>query len=280
MARFRSGDGDDDEEGGVARVAVVTGASSGIGDVTARRLARDGWDLVLVARRRDRLDALAAEVGGATVVAVDLTDEAAPAAVRHALTNQHGGRLDLLVNNAGARFPGMFADTGVAGLQQHLDVNLLAVAGLTHELLPMLRAQHGSVVTVASVSSFISRAGTAGYSTAKAAVRAFSDALALEEAGIHVGLVVPGFIATEGFPQTQLVDNPRTRWAVSSPEAVAEAVLQAGPGRRDQVHVPRAWALATAARAIAPSVVPRVAKLLGAQTTPETRPVESRPPAD
>jgi len=264
----------------VARVAVVTGASSGIGAVTARRLARDGWDLVLVARRRDRLDDLAAAIGGATVVAADLTDEDAPALVRAALTERHGGRLDLLVNNAGARFPGTFADTGVDGLRQHLDVNLFAVAALTHALLPLLRAQHGSVVTVASVSSFISRAGTAGYSSAKAAVRAFSDALALEEQAIHVGLVVPGFIATEGFPQTQLVDNPRTRWAVSTPEAVAEAVLQAGPGRQDQVHVPRAWAIATAARAIAPSVVPKVARLLGAQTTPDTRSVETRRLAD
>lgn len=264
----------------MARVAVVTGASSGIGAVTARRLADDGWDLVLVARRRDRLDDLAAAVGGATVVAVDLTDASAPAAVRAAITDQHGGRLDLLVNNAGARFPGTFADTGVEGLQQHLDVNLIAVAALTHELLPMLRAQHGAVVTVASVSSFISRAGTAGYSTAKAAVRAFSDALALEERSIHVGLVVPGFIATEGFPQTQLVENPRTRWAVSTPEAVAEAVVQAGPGRREQVHVPRAWAIATAARAVVPSLVPKVARLLGAQTTPDTRAAAARPQAD
>lgn len=261
----------------MARVAVVTGASSGIGAATARRLAGDGWDLVLVARRRERLDALATEVGGATVVAVDLTEKSTPSAVHAAIVAEHGGRLDLLVNNAGARFPGTFADTGVEGLVRHLDLNLLAVAALTHELLPSLRAQHGSVVTIASVSSFISRAGTAGYSTAKAAVRAFSDALALEERAIHVGLVIPGFIATEGFPQTQLVDNPRTRWAVSTPEAVAEAVLQAGPGHRDQVHVPRAWAIATAARAIAPSVIPRVVRFLGADTTPETSSVASRP---
>lgn len=260
----------------MARVAVVTGASSGIGAATVRRLAADGWDLVLVARRRERLEELATEVGGATVVACDLTDDDAPARVRAAIVDEHGGRLDLLVNNAGARFPGTFADTGVEGLVRHLDVNLVAVAALTHELLSLLRSQHGAVVTVGSVSGFISRAGTAGYSTAKAAVRAFSDALALEESLIHVGLVVPGFIATEGFPQTELVENPRTRWAVSSADEVADAIVRAGPGREAQVHVPRAWAIATAARALAPWIIPKVAAALGAQTTPESRSVEDR----
>lgn len=261
----------------MARVAVVTGASSGIGAATVRRLAADGWDLVLVARRRDRLAALAEEVGGATVVACDLTDETAPATIRTAIVDAHAGRLDLLVNNAGARFPGTFAETGVEGLVRHLDLNLLAVAALTHELLGLLRSQHGAVVNVASVSSFISRSGAAGYSTAKAAVRAFSDALALEESAVHVGLVIPGFIATEGFPQTELVDNARTRWAVSTADEVAEAIVRAGPGRESQVHVPRAWAIATAARAIAPGLIPKVAAALGAQTTPETRSVAERP---
>lgn len=259
----------------MARVAVVTGASSGIGAMTTRRLADAGWDLVLVARRQDRLDELAAEVGGATVVAADLTDDDTPAAIHAVLAQDHDGRLDLLVNNAGGRFPGTFADTGVDGLVRHLDLNLFAVAALTHELLPMLRAQHGSVVTVASVSSFISRAGAIGYSTAKAAVRAWSDGLALEEPLIHVGLVIPGFIATEGFPQTELVENPRTAWAVSTPDAVADAVLAAGPGLEDQVHVPRAWAIATAARSVMPWIIPKVIGLMGAEVTPEVRSVES-----
>lgn len=131
-------------------------------------------------------------------------------------------------------------------------------------------------MVVASVSSFISRAGAVGYSTAKAAVRAFTDGLALEEPDLHVGLVVPGFIATEGFPQTELVDDPRTRWAVSTPDVVAEAVLAAGPGHQAQVHVPKAWAIATAARAVWPGLVPRVIELLGAEVTPESRSVASR----
>ncbi|MBY5161264.1 SDR family NAD(P)-dependent oxidoreductase [Salsipaludibacter albus] len=260
----------------MARVAVVTGASSGIGEATARRLAADGWDLVLVARRRDRLEALATELGGATVVAVDLTDPEAPARVRSAVEVRHDGVVDLLVNNAGARFPGTFADTGPEGIRQHLALNLDAVVAMVAALLPALRRSGGAIVTVASVSSFISRAGAIGYSTAKAAVRAFSDGLALEETDVHVGLVVPGFVATEGFPQTELVENPRTRWAVSTPDAVAEAVLQAGPGGAGQVHVPRAWAIATATRSIAPRLIPAVVRMLGANVNPEVRSVADR----
>jgi short-subunit dehydrogenase len=97
-------------------VAVVTGASSGIGEAAARRLARDGASLVLVARREDRLRALADELGGATVVAVDLTDDDAPARVKDAVVSDLG-RLDLLVNNAGAAWRGSFADMGWEGVQ-------------------------------------------------------------------------------------------------------------------------------------------------------------------
>src|SRR5262249_54260281 len=99
-----------------AVIALVTGASSGLGEATARRLARGvggGEDKpVLVARREERLEALAAALGGATVVAVDLTDDDAPARVREALEREHSGRLDLLVNNAGAGWRAEFAEGG------------------------------------------------------------------------------------------------------------------------------------------------------------------------
>ncbi len=210
---------------------------------------------------------------------VDLTDPDAARAVFDVVRDNHSSRLDVLVNNAGARFPGTFAETGAAGIQRHMAVNLDAVLMLTEELLPLLRSTPGSsIVNVASVSSFISRAGAVGYSTAKAALRGFSDGLAIEEAanGVHVGLVVPGFIATEGFPQTELVENPKTSWAVSTPDVVAEAVWEAGPGGEAQVHVPRPWAIATAARSVVPAVVPAVIRLLGATTTPETGSVQQR----
>jgi short-subunit dehydrogenase len=112
-------------------IAVVTGASSGIGEATARRLAREGAHLVLVARREDRLRALAAELPRADVLALDLTAEDAPGRVRAHLETQHGGRLDLLVNNAGAGWGGSFGRTGWAEVEKTMDLNFSAVVRLT-----------------------------------------------------------------------------------------------------------------------------------------------------
>src|SRR5450755_806126 len=103
----------------MAFVALITGASSGIGEATARRLAREpGARLVLVARRQERLHALAEEIGGATVIAVDLTGADAPARVREIVEREHG-ELHLLFNNAGAAWRGRFAETGWANVERH-----------------------------------------------------------------------------------------------------------------------------------------------------------------
>jgi short-subunit dehydrogenase len=120
---------------------------------------------VLVARREERLRALADELGGATVVAVDLLEPEAPARVAATVEEAHG-RLDLLVNNAGAAWHAPFAEAGWEGVPR------------------------------------------------------------------HVGLVLPGFVATEGFPQREMLSRAATRWAVSTPEKVAEAIVDAGPGGR------------------------------------------------
>ena len=123
-------------------ITVLTGASSGIGEAAARRLAREpGARLVLVARREDRLQALAQEIGGeATWVAVDLTDEDAPARVLAHLESEHGGELDLLVNNAGASWRATFADGGYANVRRHMELNFDAQVRVTAALLPLLRA--------------------------------------------------------------------------------------------------------------------------------------------
>jgi short-subunit dehydrogenase len=241
-------------------IALVTGASSGIGEATARLLAREhGARLILVARRADRLESLATEVGGATVIAADLTDAAAPARIAETVEAEHG-RLDLLVNNAGAAWRGRFGDTGSDGVRRHMELNFDAVMRLTEALLPILRrSAPSSIVNVSSTAGRVSRANSGGYSASKFALAGWTDALHLEERpnGVHVGLVLPGFVATEGFPQRELVDRPLTRWLVSKPERVAEAIVDAGPGGRAERYVPRAYGVAAALRIVAPRLVRR-----------------------
>lgn len=240
-------------------VAVVTGASSGIGEATARRLARDGLQLVLVARREERLRQLADELGGATVVAVDLTDEDAPRRVADAVESAHG-RLDLLVNNAGAAWRGTFADIGWDGVERHMKLNFDAQVRLTEALLPLLRRSAPSaIVNVASVAGRVSRARSGAYSAGKFALIGWSESLYGEEKpnGVHVGLVLPGFVSTEGFPQKELTSKPLTRLIVSTPEKVADAIVAAGPGGRPERYVPRYYWIVAALRILAPALVRR-----------------------
>src|SRR3954454_7335266 len=208
-------------------IAVITGASSGIGEATARRLARDGAsDLILVARREDRLRELATEIGArASYVAADLTDDDAPERIR-AQVEESGGRLTLLVNNAGASWRGTFAEKGYANVKRHMELNFDAPVRLTEALLPTLRASAPSaIVNVASTAGRVARPGTGAYSASKFALVGWTDALHAEEKphDVHVGLVLPGFIQTEGFPAEELRAKATTRWLVSTPDAVAEA---------------------------------------------------------
>jgi short-subunit dehydrogenase len=261
-------------------VVVITGASSGIGEVTARRLAREpGASLVLVARRRERLDLLAEALGGATVVAVDLTEADAPGAVLDAVGRVHG-ELHLLVNNAGARWAGTFAENGWENVERHMKVNFDAPVRLTETLLPLLRATAAkhtgrvSIVNVSSTSGRVARAGAGGYSASKFALAGWSDSLAAEEAkhGVHVGLVLPGFISTEGFPQAELVAHPILRRIVSRPETVAEAIVECAVQGKAERYAPRPYWLAAAARILAPRLVRRVVST--GTMTPATGPDE------
>jgi short-subunit dehydrogenase len=252
-------------------IALVTGASSGIGEATARRIAREpGAMLILVARREDRLKALADELGGgAKIVAVDLTDDDAPARVAEAV----GDELHLLVNNAGAAWRGRFGETGWEHVKRHMELNFDAPVRLTEALLPALRKSAPSaIVNVASTAARVARGNSGAYSAAKYALAGWSDALFLEEQphGVHVGLVLPGFVATEGFPQKELVENPKTRWIVSTPDKVADAIWDAGPGGRAERYVPRVYGLAAAARIVAPSLTRRALGGGGASLTPST----------
>jgi uncharacterized protein len=243
-------------------VAVVTGASTGIGEATAIRLAREPeMELVLVARREELLRDLASSLPcKATYLAVDLTDESAPEHVRAHLEANHAG-LDLLVNNAGAAWRGTFAETGYANVRRHMELNFDAVVRLTEVLLPLLRASAPSaIVNVTSTAGRVARAGTGAYSASKFALTGWTDSLYAEERanGVHVGMVLPGFIATEGFPATELREKALTRWIVSKPEKVAEAIYEVGPGGKAERYVPRPYSLAAVLRILAPGLVRRV----------------------
>ena len=177
------------------RIAVVTGASSGIGAATARGLARAGFQVVAGARRTDRLQALAEEVG-ATALALDVTDPASVEAFRAAVADRHG-HADLLVNNAGLD---PVADGDERDWQAMLDTNVLGLLRVTRAFLPLLRAApHAHVVNLGSIAGFEVYPGGAGYTASKHAVRAITGTLRLELNGepIRVTEVAPGMVETE-----------------------------------------------------------------------------------
>jgi short-subunit dehydrogenase len=246
-------------------VAVITGASSGLGEAAARRLAREPQArLVLVARREDRLSALAASLPAtATWVACDLTDDDAPARVRDHVRAEHG-LPTLLVNNAGAGFRARFGSEtngGWENVRRTMAINFDAVIRLTEALLPDLRAAAPSaIVNVTSTASRVARPGTGAYSASKAALALWTDALRLEEAahGVHVGNVLPGFVPTEGFPQTELVNSRVGRRLLGTPEGVAEAIVEAGLGRKPERYTPKVYGIAAALRFAAPALTRRV----------------------
>lgn len=264
----------------MARTALITGASAGIGEATARRLASEpDVALVLVARREDRLRALAAELGGATVIVADLTDPDAHDRIREVVVREHGA-LHLLVNNAGASWRGTFAEGGWENVARHLALDFEAPVRLTEALLPLLRstatgagsARCAAIVNVGSTSSRIGRPGAGGYAAAKFALAGWTESVHAEERphGVHVGLVLPGYVATEGFPAAELIARPATRWLVSRPEVVAEAILEvagwSGAAPRAERFAPRPYGLLAALRTLAPGVVRR-AVATGAFTT-------------
>lgn len=195
-------------------IAVVTGASSGIGAATALRLTREGFHVVAAARRAERLEALVqeAEAGTITAVTCDVTSDDAVAALAAAVDGIGGG-LTLLVNNAGgARGVDPVAEASVADWQWMYDVNVLGTLRVTKALLPALEASGaGTVVTIGSTAAFTVYEGGAGYTAAKHAERALVGTLRLELAGkpVRVVEIDPGMVQTEEFSLNRLGDRDK-----------------------------------------------------------------------
>lgn len=248
-------------------VALITGPTSGIGAGFARRFARDGYDLVLVARDGGRLERLAAELpdeAGANVEV--LTADLAEAAGRAKVADRLTAGVQVLVNNAGFGTSGEFWDTDYALLQSQLDVNVTAVMQLTHAALPaMLAAGHGTVINVASVAGLLPGRGST-YSASKAWVISFSEGLAngLDGTGVGVHALCPGFVRTE-FHQRAGIDmdgTPSWLW-LEVDDVVSETM--AGIAKDKVVIIPglQYKALTTGGRVIPRNLVRAITKVVG-----------------
>ena len=213
--------------------ALVTGASSGIGEVFARRLARDGRSLILVARTADKLSALAGELAKAhgihaVALAADLADPTAPARI-FAETEARGLPVDLLVNNAGFGTTGEFARLPLAAELELLQVNVLALVELTHRFLaPMLARRAGAIINVASTAGFQPVPYFTTYAASKAFVVSFSQAIAEEvrSQGVTVLALCAGTTRTAFFDRAG-IDVARTNWRMQEPAVVVEVALRA-----------------------------------------------------
>ena len=225
------------------KLALVTGASAGIGDAFARLLAARGYDLALTARRQDRLDALAAELrarhGVETIVApADLADPEAPQAVLNAISARRR-TVDALINNAGYGLTGAFGHTSWADQQAFLQVMVTAPAEFAHKLAPgMAERGFGRIVNVASVAGLLpGAAGHTLYAGAKSLMIKASQSLHLETAaaGVHVTALCPGFTLSEfhdvnGMRARVTAATPRFAWM--SAAEVAEAGWRAVEANR------------------------------------------------
>lgn len=240
-------------------IALITGASSGIGEATARALALHGFSVLLVARRAELLQQLVAEIeaagGSAEACAADLNLEAETSAlVEHVC--QRYGRLDVLVNNAGYGPPFVFEAQDRQCMQRAFNVNVLAGMQLISELTPLWRQQgHGRVVNVSSLTRYVSAPVSATYAGTKGAMEAMTSCLRLELAPWHIqlSLVIPGFVDTpafekgrvEGYDKKEDPANPYRDWMrklddfarsneskAISPDIVARVIVKAATAKK------------------------------------------------
>ena len=186
------------EEQNTGPVAVITGASSGIGAATARALAAHGYRLALLARRVDRLEQLAAELGPTAVaIAADVTDRNALVAAADRVQQEFDGA-DLLVNNAGVMLLGPFSSAQRDEARRMVEVNLLGAMTATEVFLDQLHDGGGDLVNISSVAGRTARAGNAAYAATKWGMNGWSEALRQElQPDIRVTLIEPGAVATE-----------------------------------------------------------------------------------
>ncbi len=249
------------------RVALVTGASSGIGRALALRLAREGMRVALVARRRKDLEALAAEIsregGDAYAFPCDVENVSEVAATACAAVERFGA-VDLLVNNAGYGHHRAFLDWDLDDMERVMRVNYFGTLRFTKALLPgMVERGRGSLVFVASVAGKIATPDETAYCASKFAMIGLAQSLSLEveDAGVHVLVVCPGVIRTPFFDEEALSRMPSvSRRQMTEVDGLVEAIVDALARDKREVTYPRSIAAAYAVQAIAPEFMRRQVK--------------------
>ncbi|MBO2450566.1 SDR family oxidoreductase [Actinomadura barringtoniae] len=225
------------------RTALVTGASSGIGESFARLLAMRGTDLVIVARRADLLDELARDLVeryrvGVEVMAADLTDPGERGAVEQRLRSEP---VELLVNNAGYGAFGPYAESDLDDQLKEVDLNVAALMRLTHAALPgMIERGRGGILNVASMAGFAPSPGSAVYGATKSFVASFSESLHAEVAGqgVHVTALCPGFTRTDEESEPNLLWLRREDVARAGLAAVTTGRALCVPGLQYKAAMP------------------------------------------
>jgi short-subunit dehydrogenase len=226
------------------KVVVITGASSGIGKALAEKYAAEGWNVVIAARRKDRLAELSDKLGNENVQSVktDVTQEADCKKLIEK-TVERFGQIDVLINNAGISMRALFHKTDMKVMRQLMDVNFWGTVFCTKYALPHLLKTKGSLVGVISVGGYVGLPGRSGYSSSKFAVRGFLNTLRVEnlKTGLHVLVVAPGFTASE-IRKSALVangeqqgDTPRNEDKMMSAEACAAHIFKAVKKRKGEL---------------------------------------------
>jgi NADP-dependent 3-hydroxy acid dehydrogenase YdfG len=213
-----------------SRVAVITGASSGIGEASARALVADGHRVALLARRAERIQALADELGeGALAIQADVTDRASLVAAAARVQSELGGA-DILINNAGVMLLAPFTLEQQAEHRQMLEVNLLGAITATEVFLDQLRDGDGDLINISSVAGRTARAGNAVYAATKWGINGFSEGLRQElQPDIRVTVIEPGAVATEltdhiTDTQTKQATQEFVRDLAITPQDIAEVI--------------------------------------------------------
>ena len=213
------------------RVAVITGASSGIGEATARALASAGYRVALLARRADRIHALAAELGDAAIaIEADVTDRDSIVAAAQRVQSELGGA-DILVNNAGVMLLAPFTSDQQAEHRQMVEVNLLGAITATEVFLDQLRDGGGDLINISSVAGRTARAGNAVYAATKWGMNGWSEALRQElQPDIRVTVIEPGAVATEladhiTHAETKQATQQFVKDLAIRPEDIAEVIV-------------------------------------------------------